>query len=110
MTLNLVGDPAFEQQIHSTAEQPPSRCGSETGYKRHNYRREPACRRCLDAHAAHNRAYRKGARPLPRTPKPCGTEAAYHRHLRSRPRTKPCRPCLDAHAAYVAGRETDAAA
>ncbi len=70
-------------------------CGTQAAYERHLRRREPACRACMDAHAAVNR--RPGQPPLAATFKPCGTEAAYARHLRRR--EVPCQACTAAHAA-----------
>lgn len=36
------------------------RCGTESGYRRHRYRREVTCRACCDAHAAHRAIERFG--------------------------------------------------
>jgi len=72
-------------------------CGTEAAYRRHKYRREPACNPCLDAHRRYNRlrlGLPEEARPL----LPHGTYAAWMRHYRER--SSPCSPCVDALARY----------
>lgn len=53
------------------------------------------------------RAELKAADPTWNTLKPCGTHAAYHRHLRHN--EKPCLPCVKAETAYVRSVRTKAA-
>ena len=64
-------------------------CGTVAAYDRHRGRGEEPCQPCRAAKATYNRAFRDRKRrgevspppPLP-SPKPCGTVAAYKRHLK----------------------------
>lgn len=75
--------------------------GTELGFSRHRHRREAVCRPCREAHAAHRRqvAADRAAGILP-TLMPCGTMAAYKRHLNAG--EPPCDLCRAA--SYVAQR------
>lgn len=73
---------------------PPARCGTISGYNRHlrvTYTRP--CLACCDAHAAYQRVWVAGE-VRPREIAPCGTVAAWRRHIRGGER--PCAACREA--------------
>lgn len=97
------------------AERHPGRalspCGTTGAYRRHRQRGEPPCEPCHAAQLVYDAAIRRRQvrpprpvverKPKPprarRSPAPCGTVAAYRRHLREG--TDPCGPCREANAA-----------
>ncbi len=71
--------------------------GTNRGYHWHYRRKEPACKPCREAHNVYVQR-RRNPDWQPRKPLPCGTAAAYKRHLIER--TVPCLPCTDAARDY----------
>jgi hypothetical protein len=53
--------------------QPIARCGTDSGYYRHRNRKEPACAKCLRAHADATAARDRGGHG-PRRHCPCGSQ------------------------------------
>lgn len=69
------------------------KCGTRAGYLTHHRRGEKPCDRCLEAmRPIWKAADRKRQRPRHELEAPCGTYAAYRRHLRRRePVDEACR-------------------
>lgn len=65
-------------------------CASDWGYRLHLKHGELACDDCLEAHRIAWQQWREN-RNGPRELKPCGTRAAYKRHIRKREPV--CRRC-----------------
>ena len=74
----------------------PAKCATASGYARHRkVLKDEPCQPCKDAAAEYQRNYnreKRGAKP--RTFQPCGTNAAYQRHLKLG--EIPCDPCTEA--------------
>lgn len=79
---------------------PPKPLKTETHGERACYQYGCRCDLCVDANQAYERRTR-GPRPVGRRDKkPCGTNAAYCRHLKAG--ETPCEPCVKAHNVYAA--------
>lgn len=89
-----------------TGERPlgPGECGTLRGYRWHRKAHEPQCQACKDAQAADVRSrYGKATGTKPgRTLAPCGTPAAYQRHLAHGEE-----PCPECRAANLANNQLD---
>lgn len=77
-----------------------------SGARTHYRNKQTPCPPCQTSQNHYQREHRRGAHK-PRTPKPCGTNAAAKRHQRHGEPT--CFPCRIAEAAYVAQLKTKAA-
>jgi len=85
-----------------------ARCGTTSGYIRHNRRGEQACAPCLVAwreYSAWSKAERNAGRQLKRKKvAECGTYSGYARHIKRR--ETPCTPCRNAARDYSVSRRT----
>lgn len=82
----------------------PGECGTLRGYRWHRKAAEPQCQPCKDAQAADVRSrYGKATGTKPgRVLAPCGTPAAYQRHL-----THGEEPCDECRAGNLANNQLD---
>lgn len=74
-----------------TAPTKRPQCATDNGYRVHLKAGERACFDCMEAHRVVGAEWRERTGRARPPLKPCGTRAAYKRHLRSR--EQPCPRC-----------------